>query len=154
MKNCTSFIILFIVILGLPTLSSADSKQTDHHSHSIEKSSHSHNGNNKKHHKMPAWAKTLTSKQKKSVDDMHHELDRSQKSLKEKEKQLQKELNRLTILDNADLLQIHSKIDALMAVKNEILRLRYAHLVEMRAILNKEQRISYDEAVLKRDKIK
>lgn len=105
-------------------------------------------------HKTPHWAKTLSKKHKKMVDDMHHELNRILKPLKKDENQKQEELNRLTIKDEADLSKINAKIDELMAIKNKILRHRHAHLVEMRVILTDEQRVSYDKAVLKRDKIK
>jgi Spy/CpxP family protein refolding chaperone len=106
------------------------------------------------HHETPHWAKTLSKEQKKAVDDMHHELDRILEPLKKAEKVAQKELNELTIRADGELSEINKKIDALMEIKNKILRHRYAHLVEMRAILNNEQRVSYDEAVMKRDKVK
>lgn len=148
-------ILVFTVGL-LPAWSFASEKQDGHGSHAMEKSGHSHHGDEggKSKHKMPAWAKTLTKDQKKAVDEMHHKLDMDQKPFKQKEQALQQALNELTVKDRADVSQINAKIDELMAVKNQILRLRYAHLVEMRAILTEKQRASYDASVLKRDKIK
>ena len=148
---------MLVLAVGLsPAWSVADEKQDGHGSnHAMEKSGHSHHGDeggNAKH-AMPAWAKTLTKDQKKAVEEMHHKLDKDQKPFKQKEKALQQTLNELAIKDNADLSQINAKIDELMAAKNQILRLRYAHLVEMRAVLTKEQRPSYDASVLKRDEI-
>jgi len=148
---------VFVFVVGLlPVWSVAGEKQDGHGNHAMEKSGHSHHGDEggKSKHKMPAWAKTLTKDQKKAVDEMHHKLDKDQESFKLKEKALQQALNELTVKDNADLSQINARIDELMAVKNQILRLRYAHLVEMRAILTQKQRASYDASVLKRDKIK
>lgn len=126
--------------------------------HSMEKGEkhegHTHNKEEKGHHTTPHWAKSLNAEQKKTVDDMHHELDRMLEPLKADEKLKQQELNKLTVMDNTSLSEINNKIDELMSIKNQILRHRYGHLVEMRAILNDEQRISYDEAVMKRDQIK
>lgn len=148
-------IIVFIVGV-LPAWCVADEKRNEHGGHAMEQSAHSHHGDEggKPKHEMPAWAKTLSSEQKKAVEEMHHKLDKDQAPFKQKEKDLQQALNELTVKDNADLAQINAKIDELMAAKNQILRLRYAHLVEMRAILSKEQRPSYDASVLKRDKVK
>jgi len=56
----------------------------------------------------------------------------------------------MTAKDDADQAAIHTKIDALMAVKAEIMKHRYDHLTEMRNALTEQQRISYDMAILKR----
>jgi len=148
---------IFAFVVGLlPALSLASDKQGAHDNHSMENSGHNHHSDEggKSKHKMPAWAKTLTGDQKTAVEEMHHKLDKDQEPFKQKEKALQQALNELTVKDNADLAQINARIDELMEVKNKILRLRYAHLVEMRVILTEEQRTSYDASVLKREKIK
>ncbi|MDH5544429.1 MAG: periplasmic heavy metal sensor [Gammaproteobacteria bacterium] len=156
MKLRVGIAIFAFSVCLLPTGSVADGKQDNHGNHSMEKSGHNHHNDEggKSKHKMPAWAKTLTKAQKKAVDEMHHKLDKDQAPFKQQEKDLQHALNELTVKDNADPAQINAKIDELMAAKNQILRLRYAHLVEMRAILTEEQRPSYDASVLERDKIK
>lgn len=119
--------------------------------HEPETKGHSHDDSQ---HAVPHWAKTLTKEQKADVDRMHHDLDSKLESIKADEALKQKELNLLTIKDDGDLSEINRKIDELMAVKNQILRARYAHLVEMRRALNAEQRESYDAAILKRSEIK
>ncbi|MDH5378066.1 MAG: periplasmic heavy metal sensor [Gammaproteobacteria bacterium] len=100
------------------------------------------------------WSKLISKEQKKEVDRMHHELDDALKPLKEAEAEKQKELNELTIKDGMDQAKINQAIDELMAIKNKILRHRYAHLTEMRHILDDAQRKSYDAAILKRHEIK
>ena len=92
--------------------------------------------------------------QKNAIDEMHHKLHADQASAKAKEAQTLQELNEMTIRENADLTAINAKIDELMAAKNEIMRLRYAHLVEMRKILSEQQKIEYDKAVLNRSAVK
>lgn len=145
--------ILFVSVVGLSVPVFAAEQHGSHSSHDMAKGEHAHK-QGKEGHAMPAWAKTLTKEQKKQVDEMHHELDAKQKVLKEEETLKQQQLNALTVMENADQAKINQAIDELMQVKNKILRNRYQHLVEMRVILTKEQKISYDEAIMKRDKIK
>ena len=123
-----------------------------------EKSRHKmagHKGGHKGgHHFTPHWAKTLSDEQKRKVDEMHLALDRELVVLKARENLLEKELNALTARDGADRRAIHAKIEELMAVKSAILRQRYDHILEMRAVLTPEQRISYDMAVLRRSGVR
>ncbi|MEZ0120966.1 MAG: Spy/CpxP family protein refolding chaperone [Candidatus Reddybacter sp.] len=92
--------------------------------------------------------------QKNAIDQMHHKLHDDQTSAKAKEKQALKELNEMTINENIRLEDINAKIDELMAAKIEIMRLRYAHLVEMRKILSDDQKPGYDKAILNRSAVK
>jgi len=92
--------------------------------------------------------------QKNTIDQMHHKLHADQASAKRKETQALKELNEMTIRENINLADINAKIDELMASKTEIMRLRYAHLVEMRKSLSDDQKPSYDKAILNRSAIK
>ena len=92
--------------------------------------------------------------QKKAIDQMHHKLHDDQASFKVKEKQALKELNEMTVREDVSMEEVNSKIDELMAAKTGIMRLRYGHLVEMRAILTEEQKVGYDKGVLKRSEVK
>ena len=141
--------VLFTLFLGFNSIAFASDQGETHKKHEADNSHHDH-----KDGKTPHWAKSLSKKQKVNVDNMHHELDRLLEPLKENEKSKQKELNTLTIQDNVSLSKIYKAIDELMNIKNKILRNRHEHLIEMRQILNDEQRVSYDKAILKRHKIK
>jgi len=92
--------------------------------------------------------------QKIAIDQMHHKLHDDQASFKTKEAQALKALNNMAIRDNIGLDEINAKIDELMAAKTGIMRLRYAHLVEMRKIMSDEQKIGYDKALLQRSAVK
>lgn len=92
--------------------------------------------------------------QKGAIDLMHHKLHEDQAPFKVKEAQSLKELNEMTILEDASIEGVNAKIDELMAAKNHILRLRYKHLIEMRAILTDDQKVDYDKAVLNRSMVK
>jgi hypothetical protein len=92
--------------------------------------------------------------QKAAIDKMHHKLHLDQSTFKVEEMQALKELNEMTIRDDVKLESVHSKINELMAVKIQIMRLRYEHLIEMRAILSDAQKVPYDKNVLKRSAVK
>ncbi len=125
-----------------------------HHSE-MKKEHHGdkHKGGHKKkgHHFSPSWAKTLSDEQRVAVDKMHLELGTQHAVLKATAGLLQKEMNVMTAKDSANQKAIHAKIEEFMAVKTEIMKLRYDHLTEMRNALNEQQRISYDMAILKRE---
>ena len=91
---------------------------------------------------------------KESIDNMHHELHDDQAPFKAREALALKELNEMTILEGVSIEDVNAKIDELMAAKNQIMRLRYDHLIKMRAILTVEQKVGYDKAVLNRSEVK
>ena len=92
--------------------------------------------------------------QKQAIDQMHHKLHDDQAAFKASETQALKELNEMTILEGVSIEDVNAKIDELMAAKNQIMRLRYEHLIEMRAILTAEHKVGYDKAVLNRSEVK
>jgi len=92
--------------------------------------------------------------QKQVFDHMHHQLHDDQAMFKAKEAQALEELNAMAIRENIKLEVVNAKIDELMAAKNNIMRLRYAHLIEMRKVLTDEQKVGYDKALLKRSAVK
>jgi Spy/CpxP family protein refolding chaperone len=103
---------------------------------------------------LPAWAQTLTQSQRDQIEHMHHELDDDQAPYKRKEAQALEELNTMTIREDVKISDVNAKIDELMAAKTQIMRLRYDHLIAMRRVLSDEQRIGYDEGVLKRSAVR
>jgi len=92
--------------------------------------------------------------QKKAINQMHHQLHGDQAAFKTQEAQTLKELNEMAITETVTLDEINTKIDELMAAKTGIMRLRYAHLVEMRKTLSDEQKVGYDKALLQRSAVK
>ena len=92
--------------------------------------------------------------QKDAIDKMHHQLHDDQAAYKAGEAQALKELNEMTIREDVDIESVNAKIDELMAAKTQIMRLRYGHLIEMRAILTDEQKVGYDKGVLNRSAVK
>jgi hypothetical protein len=92
--------------------------------------------------------------QKLAIDSMHHKLHEDQAPFKASEVTALKELNEMTIREDVTIDELNAKIDELMAAKTEIMRFRYAHLVEMRAILTDKQKRGYDKGVLGRSAVK
>jgi Spy/CpxP family protein refolding chaperone len=92
--------------------------------------------------------------QKEAIGHMHHQLHNDQAPYKAQEAQALKELNEMTIREDVELEDVNTKIDELMAAKNQIMRLRYSHLIEMRTILTDEQKPGYDKNILKRSAVK
>jgi Spy/CpxP family protein refolding chaperone len=103
---------------------------------------------------LPAWAKTLTQSQREQIEHMHHQLDDDQAPHKKREAQALAELNAMTIREDADIADVNAKIDELMAAKTQIMRQRYEHLIEMRSVLTDEQKVGYDEGLLKRSAVR
>jgi Spy/CpxP family protein refolding chaperone len=121
---------------------------------SAEPDTHTEKEHKSAHHFTESWAKTLSDDQKSRVDMMHLELDRELVVLKAQEELVQKQINVLATRDNTAPNSLHAKIDELMGIKKQILRSRYAHILEMRAILTPAQRISYDMQTLERSGVK
>jgi Spy/CpxP family protein refolding chaperone len=92
--------------------------------------------------------------QKAAIDAMHHKLHDDQAAYKAAEAQALKELNEMTVQESVEIDVLNAKIDELMAAQLQIMRLRYGHLVEMRAILTDEQKVAYDKGVLSRTAVR
>ncbi|MEW8034065.1 MAG: periplasmic heavy metal sensor [Candidatus Thiodiazotropha endolucinida] len=118
-----------------------------HHGH--------HYGHHGHHSKLlsPHWKTTLTPEQRYRIDKMHLDFTKAKMTLKSKVKALKTELAILSTADQPDSAAIDSKIEELLDVKKNIMRIRYSHIVNMRSVLNNEQRLSYDLDVLKRAKL-
>ncbi|MBW2726735.1 MAG: Spy/CpxP family protein refolding chaperone [Deltaproteobacteria bacterium] len=92
--------------------------------------------------------------QKEAIDHMHQQLHDDQAPFKAREAKALKELNEMTIREDVRIVDVNAKIDELLAAQASIMRLRYAHLVEMRAILTDEQKVGYDKGVLARSAVR
>ncbi len=155
--HCRFVFLALLIALTAPALAGAaeESTSADHHGASDQKAAEHNEGHQDKGHSgghnfSGHWAASLGEAQKLKVDVMHLDLDRELVVLKAQEELVQKEINTLTARDGADAAAINAKIDELMAVKTKIMRARYAHILEMRAILTPAQRVSYDMDVLVR----
>lgn len=138
------------VALSVPWAVSAapDTQPAHHEAPSADTASHDAAAHKSTHNFTDHWVKTLNGDQKTRVDIMHLELDRELVVLKAQEELVQKQINVLVTRDNTASSAVNTKIDELMGIKKQILRSRYTHILEMRAILTPAQRISYDMEIL------
>lgn len=136
--------------LSVPFAVSAapDIQPAHHEAPSTDTGSHDTAAHKSTHNFTDHWVKTLNGDQKTRVDTIHLELDRDLVILKAQEELLQKQINVLVTRDNTASNTVNTKIDELMGIKKQILRSRYSHILEMRAILTPAQRISYDMEIL------
>jgi len=96
----------------------------------------------------PPWMKTLSDEQKLEVDRMHVQVAKVEKPLRDKMRLAQRELNVLATADKPDMKAMERAIEKVVRLQAEIMRNRYRHIVEMRAMLTSQQRLSYDMGVL------
>jgi Spy/CpxP family protein refolding chaperone len=94
------------------------------------------------------WKQTLSDKQKTQIDKMHLELKKDLALLKPKSDLAKAELNQLIISNKPNTQAINKKINEITALKGELMKKRYAHIVEMRSVLTSEQRVSFDMSLL------
>ena len=143
------FALVATLFVLTPCVVSAEPEAAAHHeAPGADTGSHDDSAHKSTHNFTAHWVKTLSGDQKTHVDMMHLELDRELVVLKAQEELVQKQINVLVTQDKAATSSINTKVDELMGIKKQILRSRYAHILEMRAILTPAQRISYDMETL------
>ena len=102
------------------------------------------------HHRDGGWKASLTDEQSKQIDKLR--LDYKQKSylLKAKIKQAKIELAMLITSNDPKQKDIDKKIDEILKLKGEKMRLKAAHKISVRKLLTDEQRVQFDLHVLKK----
>lgn len=149
----------FILFFGMASISYAEPHSGGHDKKMNSGHHQKSSGHHAKKSKMGStfsshWAKTISDEQKISFDKMHLEVAQFEAVHRAKMKMLKAELGVLTAKQSHNKTAIYAKIDEILAVKKDILRNRFDHIVEMRDELNEQQRISYDMGILKRGKHK
>ncbi len=146
------FAMVATLLVLAPGSASAEADTPSAHAHheapSADTGSHDDSAHKSSHNFTAHWVKTLSGDQKTHVDMMHLDLDRELVVLKAQDELVQKQINIMVTRDKAATSAISTKIDELMGIKKQILRSRYAHILEMRAILTPAQRLSYDMETL------
>jgi Spy/CpxP family protein refolding chaperone len=100
------------------------------------------------HHGGGGWKASLTDEQSKQIDKLR--LDYKQKAylLKARIKQAKIELAMLITTDSPKQKDIDKKIDEILKLKGEKMRLKAAHKISVRKLLTEEQRVQFDLHVL------
>ena len=96
------------------------------------------------------WKATLTEAQEKQLGKLKLDFKKKVLPLKARIKQAKIELALLVTADKPNQDSINKKIDELLKLKGEKMRLKASHRIEVRKILTEEQRVKFDLHVLKK----
>lgn len=96
------------------------------------------------------WKSSLTDVQKKQVAKLKLDFKKKVYPIKSKIRQAKVELALLVTADKPNQKDIDKKIDEIVKIKSEKIRLKVAHKIEVRKILNEEQRVQFDMKMLKK----
>jgi len=109
-----------------------------------------HHKGQKGHHGHKAWMKDLSDEQKKTIDALHVDYKKQKYALKHKVKDAKVALMKEVTIDKPNQKTIDNKIDAILKIKREKLQLKIAHKIEVRKVLNADQKKQFDEHVMKK----
>ncbi len=94
------------------------------------------------------WKDTLTKEQTLQIDKMHLKLMKETSVIKAKIAAAKLEMAILLIDDSPSQSKINKKVNEISELSQKKMTLRNAHVVDMRKVLNEEQRVSFDGKVL------
>ncbi len=96
------------------------------------------------------WMEGLTDEQRNQLDVLHLEYKKKKYLLEAQMKQAKIELALLITADSPNKNGISKKIDEIVKLKGEKLRLKADHKIDVRKVLNPDQRVIFDLHVLKK----
>jgi Spy/CpxP family protein refolding chaperone len=94
----------------------------------------------------------LSDEQRKKIDTMHEDLYKNKMAIRDKIRDAKVELAKEITKDSPQQKDIDNKIDAILKLKREKMQLKAAHKIDVRKVLNKEQRAKFDEHVMNKAK--
>ncbi len=97
-----------------------------------------------------SWKSTLSDAQKKKIAQLKLDYKKKSIPLKLRIKQARVDLAMLTTADTPDKKNIDKKIDEILKLKGERMRLKADHKIAVRKLLNQEQRVQFDMKMLKK----
>lgn len=98
------------------------------------------------------WRQSLSDEQRAKIEKLKLDFVKKKVALKTRKGALKTDLALLTTKDNASIAEINRKIDQLVKLKKQLLRMKYSHLVAVRKELTSEQRVSFDLAVIRKSR--
>ncbi|MCW8962912.1 MAG: periplasmic heavy metal sensor [Gammaproteobacteria bacterium] len=102
-----------------------------------------------KHHEQ-SWKATLTDAQRKEINKLKLAHKRKVYPLKAQIKQAKVELALLVTSDNPQKNEISQAINRIVRLKAEKIHLKTVHRINVRSVLNEDQRVLFDLKVLKK----
>ena len=107
-------------------------------------------GHQCKHHGGASWKNNLTDEQTKKLDKLHADYKKQKFPIKAKLKVAKVDLAVLVTADSPNQDAIDKKIEQILKLKREKMRIKTAHKIEVRKMLTDEQRVQFDMHVLKK----
>jgi len=96
------------------------------------------------------WKQSLSDEQRTKLDKLRLDYFKKKYPLKAQKTALKTELALLLAQDSPNMGNINKKIDELVGLKRQMLQLRAEHKIEVRKLLNAEQRVQFDTKLLKK----
>lgn len=147
------FVLLTTVALSPPLLAQTDAREGKH-------PMQQHNG--AQHMGGPGygggymhgarWRQSLSDEQRAKIEKLKLDYVKKKATLKTRKGALKTDLALLTTKDNASIAEINRKIDQMVKLKKQLLRMKYSHLVAVRKELTAEQRVSFDLMVMRKSR--
>ncbi len=126
-----------LMTTGVGFTSQAMAKQAGHHG-----------GGYGQHHDGSHWKATLSDEQRTKLDQLKLDYKKKKYPIKAKLKVAKVELALLMTSDSPSQSDIDKKIESILKLKSEKMRLKAAHKIGVRKILTAEQRVKFDMHVL------
>ena len=109
-----------------------------------------HGGMGKMHKTGGGWKSSLTTEQQNQLATLKLDYKKKKYPLKTQIKQIRVDLALLITADKPNQNAINKKIDAIVDLKSQKMRLKANHKIAVRKILNEEQRVKFDMKMLKK----
>ena len=107
-----------------------------------------HGGGYGQHHDGGHWKDTLSDEQRKKLGQLKLDYKKKKFPIKAKIKMAKVELALLMTNDSPSQNDINKKIDEVLKLKSEKMRLKAAHKIKVRKLLTSDQRVKFDMHVL------
>jgi len=113
-----------------------------------------HGGGHGPHIFGTSWKDSLTKEQALQIDKLHLKKQKEGSVIKAKLKVAKMEMAILLVEDKPDQSKIDKKVKEILELKSKKMKLKNAHVIDMRKLLTEEQRVSFDIKVLSKAKSK
>ena len=132
----------------LALASQHDEDEKQHSDHHKETSADHGKENCKRHAGSAEWKAGLTPEQGKKIEPLKEDYHKKKHVLKDKIKEARLTLSKAMIQDTPKQDDIYKNINAVLKLKGEKMRLKAAHIIQVRKLLTTEQQVKFDKYVL------
>ncbi|GMR07766.1 MAG: hypothetical protein BMS9Abin26_0770 [Gammaproteobacteria bacterium] len=146
----TTLLILLTSLTYGPALAEPSSAKGPHEMMQGKQSKQQNSASSRSGQHEPRWKKALSDEQRARLQALMLDHMKNKFPLKAKKKALKIDLALLVMTDKPNEKTIDKKINELLAVKKQMMKLKYAHKITVRKALTPEQRVLFDMHILKK----